>query len=286
MWFVDYLKSSIGKKQVMGFAGFLLAGFLLGHLLGNFQLLKPDPASAQASYNAYTKFLTGLKPLIWIVEGVLAALFLCHVAVATKLKLENRGARGKSRYAVSARAGGPTPASSTMYLTGLAVLVFVVLHLAVFKFGHHYLYLDEHGEVIRDMWLTTVLFLGDPLLMGLYVADLLVLGIHLFHALPSFCRTFGLVHTKWTRPFTALGRLTAVFLTLGFVGTALGTFALTRTESVQAQIKYAQSSQPALEALQRDRAAAAKPAIERAKDALAAERAKLSTSGARTINDK
>ena len=46
MWFPDYLKSSIGKKQTMGVAGLGLVGFLAGHLLGNLQLLNLDAAAA------------------------------------------------------------------------------------------------------------------------------------------------------------------------------------------------------------------------------------------------
>ena len=216
MWFPDYLKSSIGKKQTMGVAGLGLVGFLAGHLLGNLQLLNLDAAAAQAAYNAYTKFLTGMKPLIWFVEAGLVGIFLYHVCVATKLKLENLKARGKCRYAVNAHVGSATPASYTMYLTGSAILLFAVLHLAVFKFGTYYLYVDAKGDLIRDMWLTTVLFFGNPVYMGLYVLALLAIGAHLFHALPSICRTFGVEHPKWTPALTAAGMLAAAALSAGF----------------------------------------------------------------------
>ena len=248
MWFPDYLKSSIGKKQTMGVAGLGLVGFLAGHLLGNLQLLNLDAAAAQAAYNAYTKFLTGMKPLIWFVEAGLAGIFLSPVCVATKLKLENLKARGKCRYAVNAHVGSATPASYTMYLTGSAILLFDVLHLAVFKLGTHYLYVDAKGDLIRDMWLTTVLFFGNPVYMGLYVLALLAIGAHLFHALPSICRTFGVEHPKWTPALTAAGMLAAAALSAGFVGTAVGTFALTKTDATKAQIQKAQAAQAVLQA--------------------------------------
>ena len=248
MWFLDYLKSSIGKKQTMGIAGLGLVGFLAGHLLGNLQLLNLDAAAAQAAYNAYTKFLTGMKPMIWFVEAGLAGIFLCHVCVATKLKIENLRARGKCRYAVNAHVGSATPASYTMYLTGSAIVLFAVLHLAVFKFGTHYLYVDANGDLIRDMWLTTVLFFGNPVYMGLYVLALLAIGAHLFHALPSVCRTFGIEHPKWTPALTAAGMLAAAALSLGFVGTAVGTFALSKTDATKAQIQKAQAAQTVLQA--------------------------------------
>ena len=61
-WIIKYLTSSIGKKQIMGCTGAFLALFIFGHMCGNFQLLNFDQAAAQASYNAYTEFLTGFNP--------------------------------------------------------------------------------------------------------------------------------------------------------------------------------------------------------------------------------
>ncbi|MGN0852305.1 MAG: succinate dehydrogenase cytochrome b subunit [Kiritimatiellia bacterium] len=246
MWFLRYLKSSVGGKQSMGAAGAALVAFLVGHLLGNLQLLNPDPAAAQAAYNAYTKFLTGLKPLIWFVEAGIAGVFAWHVAFATGLKLRNRKAAGPRRYAVAAAVGPSTPASYTMYGSGLVILLFVVLHLAVFKFGTCYLYRDADGELVRDMWLTTVLFFGNPVYTALYVLALLVVGAHLFHAIPSLFRTFGLDHPKWTPAFALCGWLLAVALGLGFAGTAAGTCALAHTAAGQAQIRKALGDQPGL----------------------------------------
>ena len=84
-WIIKYLTSSIGKKQIMGCTGAFLALFIFGHMCGNFQLLNFDQAAAQASYNAYTEFLTGFNPLhfpvkmIYLVELVLVAAFAIHI---------------------------------------------------------------------------------------------------------------------------------------------------------------------------------------------------------------
>ena len=90
-WIITYLTSSIGKKQIMGCTGAFLALFIFGHMCGNFQLLNFDQASAQASYNAYTEFLTGFNPLhfpvkmIYLVELVLVAAFALHIFLAVTL---------------------------------------------------------------------------------------------------------------------------------------------------------------------------------------------------------
>ena len=48
-WIIKYITSSIGKKQIMGCTGAILAMFILGHMVGNIQLINFDPSAAQAS---------------------------------------------------------------------------------------------------------------------------------------------------------------------------------------------------------------------------------------------
>ena len=84
-WIVKYLTSSIGKKQIMGCTGAALALFVFGHMCGNFQLLNFDQASAQASYNAYTEFLTGFNPLHFPVKLI----YLVELGLPSKTTDEN-----------------------------------------------------------------------------------------------------------------------------------------------------------------------------------------------------
>lgn len=250
-WILVYALSSLGKKQMLGVAGACLVGFLGGHMLGNLKLLNPDPVAAQASYNAYCQFLTGLKPLIWIIEAVLVAILAVHAGLALKLKLENRKARGKIRYAVTARKGDAPLASYWMFSSGVLVLVFLVQHLLFIKFGDWYLYRNAEGEIIRDMWLTTIQAFANPWWTALYVLSLLALGAHLVHAIPSLFRTFGLAHRRWTPLFTLAGRLVAVVVILGFAAGVAGAGIQAQTERGRTLI---QSSLDAQQTLQKETA--------------------------------
>lgn len=247
-WAGAYLASSVGRKQILGAAGALLAAFLAGHMAGNLCLLNPDPAAAQAAYNAYCQFLTGLRPFIWFAEAALSALLAVHVALALVLRRGNRRARGPARYAVVSRAGGATRAAYTMFASGVVLLVFLAQHLAFFKFGRWHLYENAAGEIVRDMWLTTVETFAQPAWTALYVAALLVAGAHLVHALPSLFRTFGLVHPRWTPVFSAVGACAAAAVVGGFAVTAVGTCALARRPAAQAQIAAARAAQAPLAA--------------------------------------
>jgi succinate dehydrogenase / fumarate reductase, cytochrome b subunit len=215
-WIIRYLTSSIGKKQIMGCTGAALALFILGHMVGNLQLINLDQSVAQAHYNAYTQFLTGMKPIIYFVEIGLIALFCIHVFLAVKLKIENRKARGPEAYEVNARKGKKTFASFTMIWSGIFVLGFVIQHLMVLKFGVHYLYENEAGELVRDMWLTTIDMFASPFWTVFYLVSMFIIGMHLFHAIASAFQTLGIAHQKWTPIIEFVGVAYSLVVALGF----------------------------------------------------------------------
>ena len=252
-WIIKYLTSSIGKKQIMGCTGAFLALFIFGHMCGNFQLLNFDQVSAQASYNAYTEFLTGFNPLhfpvkmIYLVELVLAGAFALHIFLAVTLKIENKKARGGIDYELNVRKGKKTFATFTMIWSGLFVLVFLVQHLVMLKFGEHYLYVNAQGEIVRDMWLTTITMFANPAWAAFYVISMFVIGMHLFHAISSAFQTMGIAHQKWTPVIDLAGILYSIVVALGFAITAAGAYYLANQPETQALIEKSRSLQPQYE---------------------------------------
>ena len=233
-WIIKYLTSSIGKKQIMGVSGACLALFILGHMVGNLQLINMDQAAAQAHFNAYSQLLTGMKPLIYFVELGLVALFIIHVGLAIRLKIENRKARGPEAYEVNARKGHKTFASFTMIWSGIFVLGFVIQHLMVLKFGDYYMYENEKGEIIRDMWLTTIDMFASPFWAAFYLISMFVVGMHLFHAISSAFQTMGIAHQKWTPIIDKLGIAYSLIVALGFAFEAAFSCYIANTDEVKA----------------------------------------------------
>lgn len=221
-WIIKYLTSSIGKKQIMGCSGAFLALFILVHMCGNLQLLNFDQSAAQASYNAYTEFLTSFNPLhfpvklIYLMELGMVAAFGLHIGLGVLLKLENKKARGAVGYEVNARKGSKSFATFTMIWTGLIILGFGIQHLANLKFGAHYLYQNAAGEIVRDMWLTTIDMFANPVWTVFYLVAMLVIGIHLFHAISSAFQTLGLAHQKWTPVIEVIGIAYSIVIAIGF----------------------------------------------------------------------
>src|SRR5437762_3751532 len=102
--------SSLGKKYVMAVTGFVLFGFVIGHLLGNLQIfLGPE------ALNRYGHFLQSNPELIWPARLVLLAMVGLHLWSAARLCLENKAARpvGYAEY----KSIASTYASRTMLMS-------------------------------------------------------------------------------------------------------------------------------------------------------------------------
>ncbi|MCL2207093.1 MAG: succinate dehydrogenase cytochrome b subunit [Fibromonadales bacterium] len=254
-WLLTYLTSSIGKKQVMGATGCCLVLFVLGHMIGNLQLLMLDPAAAQAAFNTYSHLLTKSKLLLYVAETGLVVLFGTHLYLAITLKLQNYKARGTARYVVEARKGRKQFPTFVMIWSGLAIAAFIVWHVLTLRNGVHYHYINPDvagGIVVRDMWLTTVHFLGNPLFAAFYITIMLLLGFHMWHAISSAFQTMGINHQKWTPIIDKLAIIYCVVVACGFGITAAGTWAIINLdERSKAIIEQAKDPdyQSALEAL-------------------------------------
>lgn len=202
-WIGRFLTSSIGRKQTVAVTGLLLCIFLILHLLGNLLLV-----AGRAGFDEYALFLEE-KPLLVIGgEIALAILFFAHIGLASRLAFENRLAR-QARYVVRNDRGAATTASRTMFLTGAIVLVFLVLHIANFKFGERpdgSLYLLVVGTFQDSVgWVVWYVFANAAL------------GLHLSHGVQSAFRTLGLQHPKYTPWIRNLSLAFAIVIATGYI---------------------------------------------------------------------
>lgn len=177
----DTLTSSIGKKSLMAISGLLLGIFVLAHLLGNATAL-----AGRAAFIAYAEQLHAFGRLLLLFEGLLLALFLCHVSTALLLWFSNRAARPVG-YAVSTGAGGRTVASRSMFYSGLFILLFLAVHLRQFQFGDKELAV---ADLVRET-------LRSPLIAAFYLAGIAALALHLSHGFWSLWQSLGIEHPKY-----------------------------------------------------------------------------------------
>ena len=200
------LSSSVGTKIVLAFTGLSLFGFLIVHLYGNLlAFLGP------ATYNEHAHALIS-NPLIIPAELGLLALFLMHVFKATANYLGNRAARPQG-YGMKKGAGGPSRksvGSSTMIWTGLATLLFVVVHLKTFKYGPYYVSSESPAE--RDLYRLFIEVFQHPTLVVAYIISMLLLGLHLRHGISSSMQSLGIIPESKTGTILRAGLVLAVVI--------------------------------------------------------------------------
>ena len=194
----------------MGLTGLGLSAFVLSHMIGNLLILK----SAEA-YNRYSHALI-TNPLIYFAEAGLVALFLYHAVAGLNLAYHNRKARPQ-RYAVNP--SGPkaaSVASKSMAYSGSLVLVFLILHIATFKYGTHYS-ATYNGVEMRDLHRLIVEVFQQPGYIAWYLLSLLLLGVHLSHGLASTFQSMGLYHPRYQPVIKKIGWVYAIVVTAGFI---------------------------------------------------------------------
>jgi len=203
-----FLSSSVGTKILIALTGLGFAAFLLTHLAANLLVLV-DPHA----YNAYSHKLIS-NPLIYIAEAGLAVLFLTHAYKAVFVTLRNRDARGGS-YAMKRLARHTSRkglASSTMIVTGVWLLLFVVIHLKTFKFGPWY----ETSDGMRDLSRLVQEVYREPLHVIFYVLSMVVVGMHLSWGLSSAFQSMGVEHSRYNGFIRGAGLAIAILMGLGF----------------------------------------------------------------------
>jgi succinate dehydrogenase / fumarate reductase cytochrome b subunit len=185
------LGSTVGHKLLLGVTGLALFGFLIVHLAGNLLAF-----IGGASYNEHAHALIS-NPLIIPAELGLVAIFLTHIYKAIANYRRNSAARPQA-YGVKKWAGGPSRkslGSTTMIWTGLAVLLFVAIHLRLFKYGPVF---TETMTGHRDLFRLLLDDFHNPFIVTGYVVAMVLLGMHLRHGITSAIQSLGLMPQSWT----------------------------------------------------------------------------------------
>jgi succinate dehydrogenase / fumarate reductase cytochrome b subunit len=202
--------TSVGSKLLIGVTGFLLFLYLLIHIAGN-ALIFFGPAV----FNNYAYVMEQKNPLLPLIELALLAVFLVHVVKTVLMFRANQSAR-PVRYAMKKPAGAPsrkTLASSTMIVSGLWLLVFIIIHVKAFRFSPEY----ERPAGGRDLYRQEIENLSNPLMVLFYMLSMVVVGSHLYHGIASAVQSLGLDHPRWTPRVLFAGKVFAALIAVGFM---------------------------------------------------------------------
>ena len=214
-WLRETWDSTVGKKVIVAITGSILLVYVVLHVLGNLKTFQ-GYGSGGAPVDDYANFLRTVgspviprNGLLWLVRIILVAALVLHVAAITSLAKRNRAAR-------PAGYGAPVVERSLSLtndaLDGVLVLAFIVFHVLQFTTRTIQITPVYEGTVYANLdaafskWYFVVL----------YVAAVILLGMHLKHAIWSVTQTAG-----WDKPnrnptFRRFATGTAIAITVGF----------------------------------------------------------------------
>ncbi len=201
MWVKNILDSSVGKKLLMAVTGLFFCFFLVVHLIGNLMIY-----GGKDAFNSYAEHLHSLGLVLNVAEVLMLFFAAVHILTGVRLFIHNKTAR-PIRYQLDKSGGGSSIGSKSMPYTGLAILIFVVLHLMKFHFG-------DHGTMtIYDV---VKIAFAEPFVMGFYVTAMLILAVHVSHGVWSAFQTFGLNHKKYNPGIKAASLIFSIVVGAGF----------------------------------------------------------------------
>ena len=207
------IKSSLAKKYWMSATGLFLCTFLIGHLVGNLQLLLP-PDEALVVFNEYARFMT-TNPLIKILSYLTYFSILFHAVDGILLVIQNKKAR-PVQYAYNKPSANSSWASRNMGLLGAVVLFFIIVHMRSFWYEMHFgsIALDVNGN--EDLYTITTAAFQELWYVVMYVLCMIAIAFHLSHGFASAFQSIGANHAKYTPVIKKVGAAFGILIPLAF----------------------------------------------------------------------
>ncbi len=215
MWL---LNSSIGRKLIMSISGIFLVLFLTFHAAMN--------VAAVFSEEAYNMICALLGANWYAVAAtiVLAGIIALHFLFALLLTMQNLKARGNDSYAVNVRQEKVTWASKNMFVLGIIVVGFLLLHFAQFWYkmmfaellGFHHVTLGGNEVSPQDGAAFINYYFSHLWVVIAYLVWYVALWFHLTHGIWSSIQTIGWSNNIWINRWKWIGNIYATILMLAF----------------------------------------------------------------------
>ncbi len=199
--------------------------YLTQHLFANIKIFSADPLAV----SRYGHALQGFGVFLKAVEFGLAFIFLVHIIVAVQVWITKRKARTTNykRYTTKGAPSKQTFASKTMIWGGGVLIIFLVLHVAYFRFGPG---IAEgyaatiNGESVRHFERLVRERFQNLAYVVFYCIVMGIVGLHLSHGFWSALQSLGLVTEGNRNRLYWMGVALAAVITIGFISIPLGIY--------------------------------------------------------------
>jgi succinate dehydrogenase / fumarate reductase cytochrome b subunit len=210
-------RTSVGKKVAVASTGIIGVGYVIAHMVGNLTVFLGPHA-----INTYGEGLRNLgEPyfprsfVLWVLRLILIAAVVIHITLTVQLAMQSRRAR-PVRYQ-NTKAVRPSRAARTMRWGAVAILLFIIFHLADLTWGT-----VNPGFVRGDVYRNVVATFNRPAVVVVYLAAMVALGMHLYHGTWSVTQTLGINQTRWDKTIRRGATALAVVIAGGFSLVPLG----------------------------------------------------------------
>jgi succinate dehydrogenase / fumarate reductase cytochrome b subunit len=208
-----FYRSTVGKKIIMAVTGAIWIGFVIAHVAGNLQAF-----SGREKLNAYSALLHGMgAELLLVMRVVLFIALVLHIVMAFQLTRMARAARPVDYKKRDSQVS--TFASRTMRWGGVLLLAFILFHLLHFTTRD----VDPAGWAQRldsagryDIYGNIVASFQIWWVSAIYLAAMVLLGLHMWHGVWSFGRSLGVAQPSPNPLRRRVAPLLALGLWLGF----------------------------------------------------------------------
>lgn len=215
MWLTN---SSIGRKVIMSVSGMALILFLTFHACMNLVAL-----FSKEGYNLVCEML-GANWYALAATAGLGVLVVIHFVYAIILTLQNRKARGTSRYAVTQKPAQVEWASQNMFVLGVIVILGMALHLYNFWYNMMFAELANAGmpfinevDSAADGYGMIAYTFKNPVFSVLYLVWFVALWFHMTHGFWSALQTVGWNGKVWFNRWRTIGNIYVTVVMLIFV---------------------------------------------------------------------
>lgn len=216
MWLTN---SSIGRKVIMSVTGLALILFLTFHGCMNLVAL-----FSREGYNMICELL-GANWYAVVATAGLGVLVLLHFVYAIILTLQNRKARGNSKYAVVDRPEKVEWSSQNMFVLGVIVILGMGLHL--YNFWAKMMLVELMHADGSEMMLATDGYywieqtFSNSIYSIIYLVWLAALWFHLNHGMWSAFQSLGASGKTWFPRLKCIGLVYSTIVIGMFVAVVL-----------------------------------------------------------------
>ncbi len=201
-----FYETTNGKKVVMALTGFILFGFLLGHMVGNLQVF-----AGPEKLDDYAIHLRQLGPLLWIARIVILAAVVLHII--SSYQLWRAAAPGSARQihrekerGLELRLADHDDQRSHHRASSSSIICCI---LPGWRLPGRYEHLKPYENIVYGF--------QQPLIAIFYIVSMLLLSLHLYHGLWSMFQSLGIASPSYTPKLKLFAKLFTFLLAAGFI---------------------------------------------------------------------